>query len=455
MSESLAKKNTELILNGSLIAAIISLSLPIIANSFLQSMYNLTDAYWLGQLGKNDMAAISLVTPVQNLIVNFGQGITVAGSILVAQYVGARDLKNARSMLSQIFVCAMMFSFALTFIIFFSTRGIVGWLGADGEVFNKGCIYLGTVIWDLPLLFLINIFTAASQAQGNTVRPMLVNLLGILLNLVLDPLLMIYYKMGTAGAAYATIFAKVPCAIIGLFYIMYRKNDVYLVFKGFKFEKTKLSNIVRIGLPTALGSAAMQFGMLLMAKNVLVFGDDAMAAYGISNRINGIITMPSNAVGSAVATIVGQNMGAQNPKRAEEAYKKARIMIVAFLFVGGMILSRKISSTFMVSIFADDPKVVSMSADFLSIMAFWCWTNGVHNTTTGLFQGTGNTLYTMIVESARLWVFRFASLFILSTVFSMAERSVWYSVVISNGIAAFIMWILYKIGLWKKNKANL
>ncbi len=455
MAKSIAAKNTELILRGSLITAIISLSLPIIANSFMQSMYNLTDAYWLGRLGTSDMAGISLVTPVQNMIVNFGQGITLAGSILISQYIGARDLKNARSMVSQIFVCAMLFSFALTLAVFLLSSGIVRWLGAEGEVLTKGSIYLGTVIWDLPFLFIINIFTAASQAQGNTVRPMIVNFLGIVLNMVFDPFLMLGLDMGISGAAYATILAKVPCAAIGLFFLFDRKNEAYLTFRGFRFEKSKLSNIIKIGLPTAMGSAAMQFGMLLMSKNVLVFGDDAMAAYGISNRINGIITLPSTAVGSAVATIVGQNMGAKNRERAEEAYKKARIMIVCFLFISGMILSRKICSTFMVTVFSSDPKVISMASDFLSIMAFWCWTNGIHNTTTGLFQGTGNTLYTMIVESARLWVFRFASLFIMREIFNMEERSVWFSVVISNGIAAFIMWLLYRMGLWKDNKAKL
>ena len=140
---------------------------------------------------------------------------------------------------------------------------------------------------------------------------------------------------------------------------------------------------------------------------------------------------------------------------AEAAYKKARRMIVVFLFVSGLILSRTVVSTFMVSIFSDDGDVIPMAADFLAIMAFWCWTNGIYNATTGLFQGTGNTMYTMAVEVARLWVFRFASLFVLRNFFGMEERSVWFSVVISNGISALILWILYRLGLWKKNKAAL
>lgn len=455
MAKNIAERNTALILNGNLIKAILYLSIPIVINNFIQTMYNLTDAYWLGKLGTADMAGISLVSPVQNMIINFGQGITLAGSILISQYIGANDSKNARSMASQIFTCSMIFSIVLGTICFFCTPGIVTWLGAEGDVFQRGKTYLQIVIFDLPFLFIINIFTAVSQAQGNTVRPMFLNLLGIVFNMVLDPLFMMVLDLGIAGAAFATVLAKIPCAAVGLYFLTRKENEVHLEFKNFKFEKSKLLNIVRIGLPTAIGGSTMQFGFLLMTKNVLEFGDDAMAAYGIGNRINGIITMPSNAVGSAVATIVGQNIGAENIERAEAAYKKARIMIVAFLFVSGMIMSRGIVSTFMASIFSEDSNVILMAADFLSIMAFWCWANGIHNTTTGLFQGTGNTLYTMVIEAARLWVFRFASLFILKNVFGMAERSVWFSVVISNGISAFILWVLYKMGLWRKNKAKL
>lgn len=455
MAELSAKNNTELILNGSLTKAIFSLAIPIVINNFIQTMYNLTDAYWLGKLGTSDMAGISLVSPVQNMVVNFGQGITLAGSILISQYVGAKDLKNARSMASQIFVCAMIFSIVLALVCCGCTPGIVQWLGAEGDVFIKGKTYLQIVILDLPFLFMINIFTAVSQAQGNTIRPMLLNLLGILLNMIFDPLFMIGLDWGIAGAAFATLLAKVPCALIGFCLLCNKNNDVHLVFKNFRLERTKLENIIKIGLPTAIGGSTMQFGFLLMTKNVLVFGDDAMAAYGIGNRINGIITMPSNAMGSAVATIVGQNIGANQMGRAEKAYKKARWMIVCFLFVGGMILSRNVVSTALVGIFSKDARVISMAADFLSIMAFCCWTNGIHNTTTGLFQGTGNTIYTMAVEVSRLWVFRFATLFVLREWFNMQERSVWFSVVVSNAISAFILWVLYKCNLWKRNKASL
>ena len=128
---------------------------------------------------------------------------------------------------------------------------------------------------------------------------------------------------------------------------------------------------------------------------------------------------------------------------------------VVFLFAGGMILSRSVISTAIVSIFSEDESVIAMAADFLSIMAFWCFTNGVYNSTVGLFNGTGHTEVTMAVDAARLWVFRFLTLWFCESILHMGVRSVWYSVVVRNGISAVILFVLYLAGIWKKEKIKV
>ncbi len=119
------KVNRELILSGNMVRAILSLAIPVVINSFLQTMYNLTDTYWLGKLGTAELAAINLVTPVQSMVVNFGSGITVAGSVLIAQYLGAKKDTDARSMANQIFTCAMLFSLACALAVAVATPAIV------------------------------------------------------------------------------------------------------------------------------------------------------------------------------------------------------------------------------------------------------------------------------------------------------------------------------------------
>lgn len=447
--------NRDLILNGNLIKAILLLAVPIIINSFLQTMYNLTDTYWLGKIGVEPMAAITLVSPIQNIIINFGQGITLAGSILISQYVGAGDNKNAKDMTNQVFMSAIIFSLICVLTCFLLTPAIVKWLGAEGNVFNFSKTYLQIVIMDMPFLFTINIYTAVNQAQGNTLKPMYLNMLGITINMILDPLFLVVFKWGIAGAASATLLAKVPCAVIAFLSLINRENYIYLKLKNFKFNKKKLMKIIKIGLPTAVGGSTMQFGFLLMSRNVLKYGSIAVAAYGIGNRVNGIITMPSNAMGSATATIVGQNLGAKQTPRAQKAYQLARNMIVVFLLLGGIILSRRAVASPIVSIFSEDSEVIRLGTDFLCIMAICCWTNGIYNTTSGLFQGSGNTVVTMLVDATRLWIFRFLTLYICESVLHMGVASIWYSVVVSNAISSFILLILYFMGFWKKDRVKI
>lgn len=446
------EKNIKLILQGSMGKAILALAVPVVINSFLQTMYNLTDTYWLGQLGTNELAAINLVSPLQQIVVNFGSGLTVAGAVLIAQLIGASKKEEAASMASQIFVCAMIFSIICAGVIAIFTPTVVNWLGADEPTAKVANVYLRIVILDMPFLYMVNIFAAIRQAQGDTVSPMFLNLTGILLNVILDPLLMIVIHWGAAGAALATVIAKAVPAMISLVILKRDTTGVRIRLKGFRFEKSKMKSILTVGLPTAIGGSTMQLGFLLMSRNVYVYGTGAMAAYGIGNKVNGLITLPSNGIGSAVATIVGQNIGANQIDRAEKGYKIARRVSVIFLFVGGLILSRPFLSEAIVGLFSTDEEVIAMAADFLSIMALWCFTNGVYNSTSGLFQGSGHTEVTMAVDATRLWVFRFAMLYVCENWLHMGVRSIWYSVVVSNALSSVILYVVYRTGLWKKKR---
>lgn len=407
------ENNRDLILSGNLLQAVLSIAVPVALNSFLQTMYNLTDTYWLGKIGTEQLAAINLVTPVQNIILNFGTGITVAGSVLIAQYIGARDHENAKGMANHIFACAMIFALGCAGICFLATPAIVDWLGADGNIYNYGNTYLRIVVLDMPLF-------------------------------------MVVLNFNIAGAAFATLFAKLPSAVIAFYALTRPSQAISLDLRHLKFEKSKMLSILRVGLPTAIGGSTMQLGFLLMSKNVYKYGTEAMAAYGIGNKVNSLLTLPTNGIGSAVATIVGQNVGARQYDRAENGYKIARNISIVFLFAGGIIMSMTPVSKGIVGIFSDDAVVVDMAAGFLSILAFWCWTNGIYNSAVGLFQGTGHTEVTMLVDASRLWVFRFLTLFLCETVLDMGVCSIWYSVVVSNGISAIILYLLYRSNIWRR-----
>lgn len=455
MAKPISADKRNMILNGNLIHAILMLAVPVMINSFIQSMYNLTDTFWLGKIGTESQAAITLVSPVQNILINFGTGITTAGSILISQYLGAKEDKQANVMANHICLCSIVFSFVCAALCWIATPGIVGWLGAKGNIFSYGISYLRIVVLDLPLLFMINIYTAVKQSQGDTIRPMLLNVLGVSVNMILDPLFLMVFGWGISGAALATLIAKIPSAVLALLILTRKGQLIQIHFKGFQFEKSKMLSIIKIGLPTAIGGSTMQFGFLLMTKNVNAYGTTATTAYGIGNKINSIITMPANGIGSAISTIVGQNFGAGNIKRADKAYHIALRIGAVFLFVFGMILSRPFIAEPIVRFFTSDEAVVPLATDFLSIMAMCCWTNAFYNVTQGLFQGSGHTMITMLVDASRIWVFRFLTLWICSTILHMGVESVWYAVVVSNATSALILYILYWTGIWKRRTVKI
>lgn len=400
MARPISAGKRDMILNGNLIRAILTLAIPVMINSFIQSMYNLTDTFWLGKIGTANQAAITLVSPFQNILINFGAGITTAGAILISQYLGAKEDKQANSMANHICITSLGFSVVCAFICWLVSPGLVKWLGADGDIYRYGLTYIRIVVLDLPFLFMINLFTSVKQAQGDTVRPLLLNILGVSINLILDPLFLVIFNWG-------------------------------------------------------IGGSTMQFGFLLMTKNVNAYGPTATTAYGIGNKINSIITMPANGIGSAISTIVGQNMGAGNIKRTDKSYHIALRIGAVFLFICGMILSRRFIAEPMVRFFTSDEQVVPLATQFLSIMAICCWTNAFYNVTQGLFQGCGHTMITMAVDATRIWIFRFLTLWVCANVLGMGVESVWYAVVVSNATSALILYILYWTGIWKKSTIKI
>lgn len=455
MSKQISQEKRKLILEGNLVHAVLMLAIPVMINSFIQSMYNLTDTFWLGKIGTDSQAAITLVSPVQNILINFGMGITTAGAILISQYLGAKLDKEANSMANHICICSMLFAFLCAGFCWLATPSIVKWLGAEGVIYTYGVSYLRIVVLDLPFLFMINLYTAVKQAQGDTIRPMLLNVLGVSINLILDPIFLMVFKWGIAGAAFATLIAKIPSAVVAIMALRRKTQLVRIDFKGFEFDRKKITSIIKVGLPTAIGGSTMQFGFLLMTKNVNAYGTIATTAYGIGNKINSIITMPANGIGSAISTIVGQNFGANNIKRVDKSYHIALRIGAVFLFVCGMILSRPIICEPIVRFFTTDEAVVPLATDFLSIMAMCCWTNAFYNVTQGLFNGSGHTLITTAVDATRIWIFRFLTLWVCSNVLHMGVESVWYAVVVSNASSALILYILYWTGIWKKNTIKI
>lgn len=430
------------LLKGNVFGTLISLAIPIMLTNLLQTCYNLTDTFWLGKLGAEHMAAITLVSPIQNVITNFGGGLTAGASVILSQCFGAGDIKQSAKTTGQIFFLMMSFSVFAALLLFFGCGVMIRGMGAEGNVFSMAVLYQKIMAADIPFIFIVNIYSSVRNAEGKTKKTLVLNFIGIIINMILDPIFLMILKWGAGGAALATVLAKLPCAAIAMFLLTRKKNTFRICLSHLYPDKKIIFNIIKIGFPMGIGNSAMQFGFVLMSKNVMNYGTAAVAAYGIGNKLNSIVTTPSTAMGNAVSILSGHAKGANMQKRGIQSMLAGMVMMIGLMAVMGFILSREIVSRNISGIFSADAQVIFAASDFLSVMSVMAWSNGIYDTSKGYLNGQGKTLSTVTVNIARLWVFRFAVLFVCEHFLHMGIRSIWYAVTFSNAIAAIVMGLL-------------
>lgn len=442
----------ELILNGNIKKAIITLAVPIMFNNLIQTLYSLADMFWVSKLGSVEVAATGFVWPILYLIISIGMGVTLAGTSLISQYVGSSDEKNATLVASQIFSVTVILGAILTLFGYFVTPVIVNFMGASEALYINSCKYLSIMFFDIPSLFIFMIFGAIRQAEGDTISPMILNILGAVTNLILDPILIFKFNMGIGGAALATVLSKVIFVPFIVYILFNNKNGISLSISKIRLQKKIVSKILKVGIPTCVGQSASSLGFIVLNTFIVSYGNATMAAFNIGNNINSIVLMPALGIGNALASIVGQNLGAGNIKRVKLAFKNSIYISTIILAIGGSILflfSNNIIKIFITN--SNDAVVLTEGAYYLKIISATLPFMGIFQILLGVFQGSGHTIYSMYMEMGRLWFLRLPLILLFKNFTNLGSPSVWYSMVLSNGLICIFGLIIYSSGKWNQN----
>ena len=388
MAKPISEDKRNMILNGNLFHAILMLAIPVMINSFIQSMYNLTDTFWLGRIGTENQSAITLVSPFQNILINFGNGITTAGAILISQYLGAREDEQANSMANHICLTSLAFSVLCALICWLVSPGLVKWLGAEGSIYKYGLTYIRIVVLDLPFLFTINLFTSVKQSQGDTVKPMLLNMFGVVINLILDPLFLMVFKWGIAGAALATLIAQGISAVFSLLIFFSRMRRYKSRFEW--FDRHELHSMLRIAVPSVLQQSTVSIGMMIVQAVVNPFGTQALAGYSATMRVENVFSLIFVSIGNAVSPFVSQNLGAKKTERIKKGYHAALVLDLCFAVLAFIVietLHTQISSLFL----GKDGTALAyqVSRDYMRWLGFFFIFMGIKMATDGVLRGLG------------------------------------------------------------------
>lgn len=441
--------------SGPIIKSLIGLALPIVFANIMQTAYQLVDTFWVGRLGAEAVAAVSLSFPVIFLLISLGGGLGIAGTILVAQYKGKGDLKQVDYVSAQTLLLMVLTSIVMSVIGYFISAPVMGLMGAEADVLPKAISYLQISFIGLTFMFGYFVFQSLMRGVGDVKTPMYIVMGTVILNLILDPLFIMGYGpvpgYGVSGAAIATILTQGIAAIIGLLMLFSGKYGIHLKWKNIKLDYPLIKRMFLLGFPSSIAQSSRALGMTVMAFLVATFGTLVVASYGIGARIFSFIIIPAVGISMAASTLVGQNIGAGKIERAERITRLSAIISFAFLTVLGLlffIFAEPITAVFI----PNDPEVIKSGALFVKIMALSFGFIGIQFTYNGTFTGAGNTGVTMVISIISFWVLQFPLAYILSKHTSLAEIGIWISLPIANVLTAAISAVWYKKGDWKKKK---
>lgn len=445
-------KQKQKLTEGSILSSLVRLALPIIMANVLHTTYQLIDTFWLGRLSANAVASVSISFPILFLVLSLGGGLTLGGSVIVAQYFGAENKKKVDYSSSQTVFVIFIISIFLALSAYLLAEPMMRLIGAEPPVLQDSVDYFQVSSFGFIFLFMFFVFQSLMRGIGDVMLPMYVVLITVLLNLVLDPLFIFGYGpisgYGVKGAALASILTQGISAIIGLAILFRGKRGIKIKFSEMKFDWKWTKRLFRIGIPTSLDQSTRSAAMILIIVLVTGFGSEVVAAYGIGVRILSLIVIPALGFAMATTTLVGQNIGARQIKRAEKVGDlSAKIAMYGLTSVGLLLFwfAEPVTAFFV----PNDPQVIQDGALFIKIMAPSFGILGVQQVLNGVFNGAGFTQASLLISIFNLWIIRFPLAFLLSENTDLAEVGLWWAFPISNLLGGLVAFIYFKMGYWK------
>ena len=442
---------------GSILRALVTLSIPLILTNILQSAYNLTDTFWVGRLGSEAVSAVSLSFPIIFIMISLGMGLAIAGSILVAKAKGAQNDEELAHIATQTVFSVVNFSVLLSVIGYFLTPYIVGIMKVEPAVYNDAVSYLKISFLGMTPMFIFIVFQSLMKSIGEVKLPLLIVLSTVLLNLILDPFFIFGWHNfdgnGVKGAAIATVFTQLLAAVISIYFLLKGHKGIQINLRDYAPDKVVIKTLIKLGFPVSVEQISRSVGIFAMLFLVTGFGTMALASYGIGSRILSFIIIPAFGLGMATSTLVGQNLGAQKPDRVKKTIRLSLYISFGVMSILGLLIYMFASSVAHFFI-PNEPETIKQSAVFIRYIAVSFGFMGILIVLVGAFRGAGKTKLSMLLTIFSVWIIRFPLAYILSEFTEMKEIGIWISYPTTNIVTALVgLALLFKYH-WLQNETQ-
>lgn len=438
---------------GGIVEKLVKIAIPIMATSFIQIAYNLIDMMWVGKNGSNSVAAVGTAGFYPWLAMAFVIFSKIGGEVKVAQSMGEKNIKEVKSYIKSSIELNVFLSMTYTLILILFNKQLIDIFNlGDTEVITMSRQYLVIVAIGMIFYFINPVFTSIFIGLGNSSIPFRINTIGLIVNIILDPLLIFGFgpisALGTNGAGIATITAQIIVSCVFVGYIIKNKIEYFKVkyFRNIELKYFKI--LYKLGFPVAIQNAL--FTLISMAMGVIVasFGPVAVAVQKVGSQIESISWMSAEGFASALSTFTGQNYGAYKFDRIN---KGSKIGLIGALIWGSITtLVLVFFGEIIFRAFINEQDAIIKGIDYLKILGYSQLFMCIEITITGVLKGLGRT-YIPSVTSIVLNLARIPMAILLSKPQILGINGIWWSISISSIFKGIILLLIF-VGLYKGKK---
>ncbi len=439
---------------GSLNRAILLLAVPMVLEMVLESLFAVVDVFWVGRLGANAVATVGLTESLLSLIFAVGIGLSLSTTAMVARRIGEKDPEGAAVAGVQAIVLGLITSLAIGIPCFIYAPDLLRLMGASNDIVVMGCGYARIALGGSGAILMLFLNNAIFRGAGDAAIAMRLLWVSNIINLILDPCLIFglgpFPRLGVTGAALATFTGR----SIGVAYQFYRllrgSERIRILARQIRVDWHVLVRLVRVSLTGILQFAIAHTSWIGLVRIVSVFGAAALAGYTIAIRIVVFVILPSWGMSNAAATLVGQNLGAKKPERAEQAVW--RTGFYNMLFLGSVGVFFVFFAEPIARLFTQDPAVVPLAATCLRIISYGNIGYAYAMVMLQAFNGAGDTVTPTIVNFFGFWLLEIPLAYWLAIPLRLHSNGVFYSIVVAECSIAAASAVLFKRGKWKTQK---
>ncbi len=397
--------DTALMTEGSIVKSILFFSIPLILGNFLQQMYNTVDSIIVGNyVGSGALAAVGSSASLIFLIIAFSQGLSVGSGVIVAQYLGAGDKRGVNLAVHTALAISVLVGLLMTVGGIVFTRPLLVWMDTPESIMPEAVEYLQLYCAGMLFGTIYNMAAGIMNAAGNSKRSLIYLGVAAVTNIVLDVVLIVWFKMGVAGAAWATNISQLVSAVLAMAFLMRTSADYKVDLKHLVIRKKMASRIVAIGLPTGIQNMVISLSNVLIQSSVNVFGASAIAGFGAFLKIDGFNVLPILSLSMAITTFVGQNYGANRMDRVNKGVYITIAMGMAYTIVASALML--MYSEPIMRMFSQEKEVIACGQLAMWYFCPFYWVLSILHTLGGTMRGFGKSIPPMVILLIAMCLFR-------------------------------------------------